>query len=61
MKLEKYRVKEKLTYRQLAGKLRMDHTNVFKYCKGQRTPTIENALKIQKLTDNKVTINDWTK
>lgn len=58
-KLEKFRVKEKMTYRGLAEFLGLDHTTVYKYCKGQRKPQLEMAIKIEDKTKGKVGIRDW--
>lgn len=59
VKLEEYRIEKSMTYRQLAEHLKIDHTTAYKYCKGQRTPSLNTAIKIREATKGEVGIYDW--
>ena len=63
MKLEHFRKKRKLSYKQLANFLGFDGksaaSTVLRWCKGDRTPKPEYISKIYKLTQGKVQPNDF--
>ena len=62
-KLEKYRVKKKLTYKQLAKHLLVEgkspQSTVLKWCKGTRIPRPENMKIIYRATKGQVQAKDF--
>lgn len=58
MKLKTYMDKNNLSYRKFAQQLGIDHTSLFKYATGERTPRLNVALKIEKATKGKVKCSD---
>ena len=62
-KLEKYRVKRKFTFKQLAKHLQVEGkspaSTVLKWCKGTRIPRPENMRAIYRLTKGQVQAKDF--
>lgn len=57
--LEEFRKKMKVSYRSLAMLLDIDYSLVFRYCKGERVPSMANAAKIAKKTKGLVPLSSW--
>ena len=58
MKLTTWMKNNKMSYRKLSKELGIDHTLLNKYANGKRTPSLKNALKIEKHTKGNVTCKD---
>ena len=58
MKLEKYLKKNNLSVREFARQSKISHTSIQRYKTGERTPRLEVALKIEKLTNGEVKVKD---
>ena len=58
MKLKTWLKKNGETFRSFGKKIGVDHTSLFKYTTGERTPRLNVALKIQKATNNEVKCSD---
>lgn len=61
MNLDEFRKKNDLTYRSLATQLGYNYSLVYKWCTGERTPSLKAAKKIQEKTNGKVTVLDICK
>jgi len=61
MRLETYRKKNGLTYKALAESLGMDMGMVYRYCNGDRIPTLQVAYAIVRRTRGDVTYKDLLK
>jgi transcriptional regulator with XRE-family HTH domain len=63
MQLNKFRIKKKLTYKQLADliglKSKTASSTVHRWCTGSRMPRPQMIEKIKTATKNKVTIKDF--
>ena len=58
VKLKTWMKRNNITIRKMAKDLKISHNSVFKYQKGETSPNIKNALKIEKYTNGQVTIKD---
>lgn len=58
MTLREWRLEQKLTQADVAKKLGTDQAQVAKWELGTHSPTLESALKIQKITEGAVTPAD---
>jgi|TARA_S200002703_G_scaffold114148_1_gene99621 transcriptional regulator with XRE-family HTH domain len=63
MQLNKFRIKKKLTYKQLADLIGLTNktgsSTVHRWCTGSRIPRKDMIEKIKLATKNKVTIKDF--
>lgn len=59
IKLEEYRKQKKLSHKKLAALLGLDHTTVFRWCKGERIPRPAMMQIIIKKTNGKVTASSF--
>ena len=59
MKLKNWLKKSRMEQKELAQKLGVTPSSVCKYVNGTRLPHIKIIRKIAKLTDHKVTIDDF--
>lgn len=59
MQLEKYRISNNLSYKQLSELLGIEKTRVYRICLGQNSPIKANeVLQIQSKTNNEVALED---
>lgn len=58
MELDEYRKQERLTWRQLAEKTGVPHSNLNAIAHGKRECSMETARQIEDATDRAVTAND---
>jgi len=59
MTLSEYLQKRRMGFAELAWKLNVSESAVRMWVKGERVPRPETILKIQRLTQNAVTLADW--
>ena len=58
MKLKTWLKKNGESFRSFGKRTGIDHTSLFKYTTGERTPRLNVALKIEKATKGQVTCAD---
>jgi len=58
MKLETWLKKNNESYRSFGKKVGIDHTSLYKYTTGERTPRLKAALRIEKATKGEVKCSD---
>lgn len=61
MKLSTYMEKNNTNYREMAKKLKLDPSTVHKYASGARLPSLQTALKIEKLTKGLVPVKEFVR
>ena len=61
MRLKSWMRENDISVNALAEKLQMDKTTVHKYRNGTRRPSLHAAIKIQKITNGQVTVEDMNK